>query len=276
MKKSLFILLSAVLIGFTVGCNKSSEESGIGTLSVKITDAPFPIDMVEAAEVTITRVELRKAGDGISEGNPFIVLFEDTVTFNLLDLRNGIVADLLEAEIPEGTYNLMRLYVEEASLKIRDGETYKVKIPGGQQTGIKIFVRPSFTVTGGLTTELLLDFDLSRSFLMIGSFNNPHGINGFHFKPVIRAVNNSAAGRITGMVVDTSLVKLANAQLWVKQDSVIAETYTDSLGYYAFIGIPSGEYSLFATKTNYDTVSCDGLSVTAGNRTIKDFMLTHK
>ncbi|HNY14504.1 MAG TPA: DUF4382 domain-containing protein [Bacteroidales bacterium] len=276
MKKSLFILLSVVLIGFTTGCNKSSEESGIGTLSVKITDAPFPIDMVEAAEVTITRVELRKAGDGISDGNPFIVLFEDTITFNLLDLRNGIVAELLEAEIPEGTYNLMRLYVEEASLKIRDGETYKVKIPGGQQTGIKIFVRPSFTVTGGLTTELLLDFDLSRSFLMIGNLNSPHGINGFHFKPVIRAVNNSTAGRITGMVMDTSLVKLANAQLWLKQDSVIAETYTDSLGYYAFIGIPAGDYSLFATKADYDTASCEGLRVAAGNRTIKDFMLTHK
>jgi hypothetical protein len=276
MKKIIFIILSVALIGFITGCNKSPEESGTGQLAIKITDAPFPIDMVESASVTITKVEIRKAGDGISDGNPFIVLLEDTLIFNLVELRNGVVDELLKMEIPEGKYNLLRLYVEEATLKIKDGGTYKVKVPSGQQTGIKIFVRPDFTVSGGLTTELLLDFDLSRSFQMIGSFNNPRGINGFHFKPVIRAVNNTTAGRIIGTVADTSLVKLANAQVWVMQDTVIAETYTDSLGHYGIIGLPAGEYSLFATKENYDTVNYTGVKVVPGNMTLKDFMLTHK
>lgn len=276
MKKIIFTILSVALIGFITSCNKSSEESGTGQLAIKVTDAPFPIDMVESASVTITKVEIRKAGDGISDGNPFIVLLEDTLTFNLIELRNGVVDELLKMEIPEGKYNLLRLYVEEATLKIKDGDTYNVKVPSGQQTGIKIFVKPDFSVTGGLTTELLLDFDLSRSFQMIGSFNNPRGINGFHFKPVIRAVNNSTAGRIIGTVADTSLVKLANAQVWVMQDTVIAETFTDSLGHYGLIGLPAGEYSLFATKENYDTVSYTGVKVVTGNMTLKDFMLTHK
>jgi len=276
MKKIIFTILSVALISFITGCNKSPEESGAGQLAIKVTDAPFPIDMVESASVTITKVEIRKAGDGISDGNPFIVLLEDTLTFNLIELRNGVVDELLKMEIPEGKYNLLRLYVEEATLKIKDGDTYKVKVPSGQQTGIKIFVKPDFSVTGGLTTELLLDFDLSRSFQMIGSFNNPRGINGFHFKPVIRAVNNSTAGRIIGTVADTSLVKLANAQVWVMQDTVIAETFTDSLGHYGLIGLPAGEYSLFATKENYDTVSYTGVKVVTGNMTLKDFMLTHK
>ena len=265
----------ALIVLFT-GCNKSADNTGTGQLAIKVTDAPFPIDMVESASVTITKVEIRKAGDGISDANPFIVLLEDTLTFNLIELRNGVVDELLKMEIPEGKYNLLRLYVEEATLKIKDGDTYKVKVPSGQQTGIKIFVRPDFYVTGGLTTELLLDFDLSRSFQMIGSFNNPRGINGFHFKPVIRAVNNSTAGRIIGTVADTSLVKLANAQVWVMQDTVIAETFTDSLGHYGIIGLPAGEYSLFATKENYDTVSYTGVKVVTGNMTLKDFMLTHK
>jgi hypothetical protein len=276
MKKIIFSILTLALLVLLNSCDKTAKDSGIGNLAIKITDAPFQMDLVESAKVTITKVEIRKAGDSISDGNPFIVLFEDTITFNLLELRNGVVSELLQMEIPEGKYNLLRLYVEEASLKIKDGETYKVKVPSGQQTGIKIFVRPEFYVTGGLTTELLLDFDLSRSFQMIGSFNNPHGINGFHFKPVIRAVNNSTAGRITGMVTDTSLVKLVNAQVWVMKDTVIAETYTDTLGHYAFIGMPAGDYSLFATKENYDTVNYSGVNIVAGNRTIKDFMLMHK
>jgi hypothetical protein len=276
MKKLLIPLFAFAVALFFTACDKTTDMGGNGNLVIKVTDAPFPIDMIESASVTITKVELRKAGDGISDGNPFMTIFEDTVTFDLLDLRNGVVAELLDIEIPAGTYNLMRLYVEEASLKIKDGDTYKVKVPSGKQTGLKIFVRPEFVVTGGLTTELLLDFDLSRSFLMIGSFSNPGGINGFHFKPVIRAVNNSTAGRIIGMVTDTSKVKIKGAQVWAAQDTVVATTIADTLGHYALIGLPAGKYSLFATKENYDTVSYNDVTVAAGNLTIKDFMLTHK
>lgn len=276
MKKLFISLFAVVLAVFFTACNKSSDYNGTGQLVIKVTDAPFPIDNIESAMVTITKVELRKDGDGIPDGNPFMILMEDTITFDLLDLRNGITEELLAMEVPAGSYDLMRLYVEEASLKIKDGDTYNVKVPSGKQTGIKIFVRPEFHVVGGLTTELLIDFDLSRSFLMIGSFNNPHGINGFHFKPVLRAVNNSTAGRIIGMVTDTSKVKIVNAQVWVKQDTVIAETYTDTLGYYGIIGLPAGKYSVFATKEDYDTVSYDDVEIYPANMTIKDFMLTHK
>lgn len=276
MKKLFISIFAVALAAFFTACDKTSDNSGNGNLVIKVTDAPFPIDMVESAMVTITKVEIRKAGDGVPDGNPFIVLLEDTVTFDLLDLRNGVVEELLDMEIPAGLYNLLRLYVEEASLKIKDGETYKVKVPGGQQTGIKIFVRPGFNVTGGLTTELLLDFDLSRSFVVRGNFDSPHGINGFIFKPVIRAVNNTAVGRIIGIVTDTSRVKIKNAQVWVKQDTIIAKSFTDTLGHYALIGLPAGKYSIFATRENYDTVGYSDVNVVAGNLTIKDFMLTHK
>jgi hypothetical protein len=276
MKKILFTVFAASLLIIFAGCNKSINSDETGQLVIKVTDAPFPVDNIESANVTITKVEIRKAGDGISDGNPFIVLLEDTISFNLLELRNGMVEKLLDLEIPAGKYNLLRLYVEEASLKIKDGDTYRVKVPSGQQTGIKIFIRPEFSVVGGLTSELLLDFDLSRSFQMVGSFSNPHGINGFIFKPVVRAVNYSTAGRIQGLVADTSDFKLKNAQVWVKQDTVIAETFTDTLGFYAFIGMPAGTYSVFATKENYDTVSFSGVKVVEGNKTIQDFVLTKK
>jgi hypothetical protein len=198
------------------------------------------------------------------------------MTLNLMELRNGITENLPAIEIPQGNYDLIRLYVDEASLKIKDGDTYNVKVPSGKQTGIKIFISPALNVEGGLTSELLLDFDLSRSFVMRGNLESPHGINGFIFKPVIRAVNNTTAGRIAGMVTDTSKVKLANAEVWVKQDTILAKAFTDTLGHYAFLGVPAGTYSLFATKQDYDTVSFTGVKVIEGNLTIKDFVLTHK
>jgi hypothetical protein len=276
MKKIIVLLfIIAAAVSFTA-CNKSSDNNGTGQLVVKVTDGPFPADMVESATVTITKVEARRVGDGIPDGNPFIVLMEDTVTFDLLDLRNGITAEMLDIQVPAGSYDLVRLYVEEAGLKIKDGDSFDVKVPSGQQTGIKIFIEPAITVTGGLSAELLLDFDLSRSFVVRGNFDSPHGINGFIFKPVIRAVNSSTAGRIIGMVTDTSKVKIANAKVWVEQDTVVATSLTDTLGHYGIIGLPAGKYSVFATKENYDTVAFTDVNIAAGNFTVKDFMLTHK
>jgi hypothetical protein len=44
-------------------------------------------------------------------------------------------------EIPTGTYDLVRLYVDEAGLKLKDSEEiHRVKVPSGSQTGIKIFL----------------------------------------------------------------------------------------------------------------------------------------
>ena len=206
MRKLIYLLSAAVIIIMFSACseNLTSDYNAPGKLVVKVTDAPFAIDLIESAMVTITKVEIRRAGDGLcdgvcdstGEGYPFTVISEDTMTFDLIQLRNGIAADLAELDIPQGKYDLIRLYVDEASLTVKDGETYTVKVPSGKQTGIKIFLRPALEIEGGLTSELLIDFDLSRSFQLRGNFHNPQGINGFIFKPVIRAVNMSTAGRI--------------------------------------------------------------------------------
>jgi hypothetical protein len=275
MKKLFFIIFTTVLVLTFVSCSKTTDN-GNGRLVVKITDAPFPIEIVESAAVTITKIEIRKAGDGICDSIPFLVVWEGSETFNLLDLRNGLVAELLNLEIPAGEYNLIRLYVEEASLKIKDGGNFKVKIPSGQQTGIKIFIKPGLIVEGGLTSELLLDFDLSGSFVMRGNMNSPAGIKGFNFKPVIRAVNNSTAGRLEGKVTDTNNVKIKAASIVVKQDTVVASAIADTMGYYAIIGLPSGYYSVLAAKENFDTVKVNDVRIINGNRTILNFVLPNR
>ncbi|NMC41941.1 MAG: DUF4382 domain-containing protein [Bacteroidales bacterium] len=200
--KKIFVLAGAVAL-LVSACTKT--ENVPGRLVVKVTDDPFNISYVESATVTITKIELKRAGHNFSPGdNPFIVLSEDTITFDLINLRNGITEKLLDMEIPAGTYDQLRLYVDNAGLKIREHHSpFHCKVPGGPRTGIKIFIRPALMVEGGLTSELLLDFDLSRSFVMLGNLNHHMGVNGFIFKPVIRAVNNSSAGRVEGFVSDT-------------------------------------------------------------------------
>ncbi len=271
MKKIFFTLLTAAFL-FS-GCTKTIE--GPGRLVVKVTDDPFNISFVESATVTITKVEIRKTGQ--NDGNPFVLLSDDTVTVNLLNLRNGVTQELLNLDLPQGNYDLIRLYVEEAGLKIKDqAAEYRVKVPSGKQTGIKIFISPSLRVGGGLTSELLLDFDLGRSFVMRGNMAHRAGINGFIFKPCIRATNTSTAGRIEGMVTDTAKMTLVNAKVWVSQDTIMATAYTDTLGRYVFIGVPAGAYSIFATMENYDTTGYSGIQVVEGNKTVQNFILQKK
>ena len=274
MKKAGYLILAATLILLAGSCDRNGANDGQGRLVIKVTDDPFDINKIESATVNITKVEIKKTGDGISDGNSWIVLSEDTVNVDLIDLRNGVTQTLIDLQLPEGEYDLIRLYVDEAGLKLKDlPDAYNVKVPSGQQTGIKIHVSPSIVVSGGLTSELLVDFDLSRSFVLRGNMNNN---NGFIFKPVIRATNLTTAGRIEGMVKDTSDVKVKEAKVWITKDTVMATTFADTTGFYRIIGVPAGSYSISATKEGYDTVSFDNINVVAGNRTIQNFVLTKK
>lgn len=273
MKKTALILFAALALGLMSGCDKNGSGE-TGRIVLKVTDDPFDISYVESATVTITKVEIRKTGDGISDGNPFVLLSDVPVTVDLIDLRNGLTETLLDLEIPEGEYDLVRLYVEEAGLRLKGfADPYTVKVSGGSHSGLKIFIDPPITVSGGLTAEVLLDVDLSRSFVMRGNMRTN---NGFIFEPVIRAANLTTAGRIAGLVSDTSKVVVPDAKVWVMQDTLVATTFSDVTGYYALIGLNAGTYSVFATKEGYDTVSFEGVSVTGGNRTVRDLILTKK
>jgi len=272
MKKLLISICATALL--LTGCNKSeiaSTNGGPGRLSVRITDDPLNISSVESATVTITKIEIRKAG--ANEGDPFIELLTEPVTIDLFQLRNGITEELANLEVPRGDYDLVRLYVDDANLKIKDiANPFNMKVPSGEQTGIKVFINPAIHVEGGISAELLLDFDLSRSFVMRGKMAH----NGFIFKPCIRAANNSVAGRIEGFVRDSLMMKIASASVWVQQDTLIMTAFADTLGHYAFIGIAPGTYSMFAAYENYDTASVHGIKVYSGNRTIQDFVLNEK
>ena len=286
LKRQSKTLLGVMLIAFTtmlfaVTSCEEEQSSGMipeedeGTLNVQLTDAPISLDLIDEANVTISKIEIRKDVDGQASdtGNPFITIYDSTETYNLLELRNGVTETLVDLEVPVGEYDLIRMYVDSAGLTLTNGDSYDVKVPSGRQTGIKIFIEPSIQVQGGLTSNLLLDFDLSKSFILKGNMNTPAGVKGFNFKPVIRAVNQTTAGQISGMVTDTSEASVAEAAVWIKQDTVVSTTWSDSTGGYAILGVEEGTYDLFAARDGYDTTMVEDVEVTAGNETIQDLEL---
>jgi hypothetical protein len=257
-----------------IGCGGSAETGGeMGTLVVKLSDAPFPVTLVDEANVTINKIEARNKS---SEGNPFVTLSEELQTYNLLDLQNGVTAVLAVTEVPPGEYDLVRLHVSKASITLDDEEetTFDLTVPSGAQTGIKVFLDPPLTVAEAVTSALLLDFDVSQSFVVQGNPETPAGINGFHFKPVVRGANLSIAGQVIGSVTDGDSNAIEGAEVSIELDPDPTTALTGENGEYALLGIPEGIYTVTASMTKYEAASVDDVEVVAGNATEVDFVLT--
>ncbi|GAG42162.1 unnamed protein product, partial [marine sediment metagenome] len=127
-------------------------------------------------------------------------------------------------------------------------------------------------------SELLIDIDVSKSFLVQRVGHSPNTELRFTFKPVIRAVNNSTAGRIAGTVTDTSEtpVLIPDAQVSLYQDTLMTSTFTNATGGYALIGLEAGTYSMITYATGYDSLKVESVEVKAATATSQDFVLTPK
>lgn len=273
------LFLFVALVTFSCSDDESSGDT-TGRFVVKLTDAPFPYDLVSEANVTIFKIDARNKSmeeDDSEAGSPFVVLMEEEVEVNLLDLTNGITETLVNQDFPVGDYDLVRIYVKGVNVVLTDGTTYDLQVPGGAQTGIKVFVSPGITVQGGLTAELLLDFDVSRSFIPLGNFNSVDGITGFNFKPVIKASNESTTGTLGGMVstsIDDTPTPLEGAQISVfAADTLNTSTFSDATGAYTIMGLTAGTYDIEVELEGYTSQEAEGLQITAANKTTQDFEL---
>ena len=277
---SLTAAVVAIVVIFT-SCDSLWNDTGdgdTGTLSVLLTDAPFPADLVAEAIVIIDSMDIRAKGDGNGDG-PFITLSRERGAYDLMDLRNGVTASLINLDVPAGRYDLVRLFVDSAYVVLKEGEiTHSLRVPSGYNTGLKVFIRPEIEVIGGITSELLIDIDVSKSLLVQRVGQSPNTELRFTFKPVIRAVNNSTAGRITGTVTDTSEtpILITDAQVSLYQDTLMTSTFTNATGEYALIGLEAGIYSMITYAIDYDSLKVESVEVKAATETELDFALTPK
>lgn len=290
MKKSLKILFFLLFIAplLMISCNQQDDNAidlGKGRVAIHITDAPFPASLVEHAFVTIDRIGLRykdgecKAYKGEDKEefecmDGFLVLMETPVTIDLMELRNGLTDLLFDSEIPVGTYDMVRLYVEDAEIVISESISFKLKVPGGSTGGLKVFLNEPVVVTPEGISEILLDFDLSRSFVAQGNTNSKKGIKGFIFKPVVRAADYRTSGVVTGKVTDMEgapieevLVSLLNGE------EVVTTALTNEAGVFKIVGIPNGTYTLLIEKEGYKAVEITNVMVTKKPVVNKDIKL---
>jgi hypothetical protein len=279
------------------GDSGSSSSEPTGTLSLSMIDASD--ETYKAVYVTIKEVQVCYE-TGFAEGEENATCEWKNIvtlnkTYNLLTLVNGVTAALGEAKLEVGTYNQMRLILgddADDSLNIQDkhhpfpqylvamdDQVHEMKVPSGYQSGIKL-VSP-FEIEDSERTELILDFDVTRSIHLAGTI----GKNGkYILKPTIKVIDTYNRAVVSGRVLmDTAYLENATVTAWPSDDESLTatSTQTDANGAYTlYLGLgenpgASQNFALVATLNGYTPDCVEALSVEADQEYTQDFELSN-
>ena len=234
MLKSLSMVLLFTLL--FLGCDDAGDgdvTSGSGTFKIEVFDSPPP-DSVENIFITIKEVSVHKAGGG------WDTLSQPEVTLDFLELINGVTASLVDEPLESGDYTQLRLVVADSNTVVINGESYPLKIPSGEQTGIKLNL--NFTILDDEIIEVMVDFDASKSIKWTPG--------NYKLSPVFKVFKKVLSGTIAGSVKDSSGTGIVNAVVTATGSSDDVSTVTDSTGAYKLI-LLEDTYSLEASADGF-------------------------
>ncbi|HET6226378.1 MAG TPA: DUF4382 domain-containing protein [Bacteroidia bacterium] len=185
MKKKSAIVITVLLTGcslfFLPSCKKDSisdpspRSAETGAVKINLTDAPGDYLQVN---IDLKQVRIHIADDSTSNDG-WIDLPTNKGIYNLLDLQNGIDTTIVDSTIvPTGKVSQIRFVLgPNSTLMTKDSVIHDLKIPSGEQSGLKINVHRD--ILGGQTFNILLDFDVDKSIIEKGN-------GSYSMKPVIK------------------------------------------------------------------------------------------
>ncbi len=224
--KNISILILVLATSLIISCSKSGiiDNSGDSArLTFRLTDAPAVYDMVN--------IDLIGAQAIINDS--IIDLEVNAGIYNLLDFVNGKDTLIVDQVVPSGELSQIRLILGENNSVIIMTESFDLKTPSAQQSGLKLNVHSD--IVPGLAYEYIIDFDAARSIVKTGN-------EKYILKPVLKVFAQSVSGAIEGVVFPAEAKPLIYA-ISDELDSVSA--YADTIsGKYMFRGLAAGNYDL--------------------------------
>lgn len=249
------------------GGNSATPSSGSGTLNLSLTDSS--IDHIKAIYVTIAEVDVHSAAG-------WKTILAPHQTYNLLALVNGTLASLGTAPLAAGSYDQLRLILEDSNYFVdNDNKSTPLKVPSGFKTGIKIV--GGFDITAAQATDLVLDFDAAKSIVRAGNSGQ------WLLKPTIKIAETITNPIILGQVSDATttlpiLGSLVSAQLYpsgpladANAVAVQNTTLTDANGMYLFY-VPPATYNVVAVREGYEP-ECAEVTAVDSAEFVQDFAL---
>jgi len=282
------LLLLPLLGGCSGGAPTLETDGGVGGVVLLATDAPLDHDLIEAALLRFDRIEIHAedldADDGVGgdgDGGAWITLYEgEALELSLTELRNGVTTGLVDAELGTGVYDQVRMRLVSAELELVNGSVYTTEAdtlhgPSLMNPGLKLHIEPPLEIVGGISSELLADFDLSKMYKPVPA-SDPLGAARFNLHPGVRVVLLSETGELRGHVNtedDTGVLvplELASVLLMppgeTDPDQAVASTASEVDGSFAFLGVDPGTWDVLAIKDDLEGRT-DALEVFANSLT---------
>ncbi|MEW6071696.1 MAG: DUF4382 domain-containing protein [Planctomycetota bacterium] len=228
------------------GSGGGGSSAATGTLGLAATDASLDHSLVAEARIQVDRIRIHPEAD--AEAGFLTIYSGAPLDLDLLDLRNGVTQALVAAEVPAADYRQIRLHVASARLELVNGNVYTteddtLQLTSQDTSGFKVFVDPPVTVLAGFSSELLLDFDVTKTFRPIPA-NDPPNAARYSLHPVVRVANLSESGEIRGVVTQDDgaggLARVPDAAVFI--DSALASDRRLALA--EGLARPAGERSL--------------------------------
>ncbi len=248
-----FLTISLLGLLFLSACAFNDKDMGDATLRVYLTDSPAEYEEVM---IDILRVEVNRSTSGDSG---WFILSDTPMRIDLLSLVNGVDTLLGEADLTPGSYRQMRLILGSQNTVTVNGVVHNLTTPSAQQSGLKLNINTQ--LEGGVTYDILLDFDAAKSIVLTGGPNAKYIL-----KPTIRVITEATSGAVSGKVLPITAASMVS----VITSSDTLNTYADlTTGEFVVRGVPSGNWAVKLSSsliTHRDT-TLTGVSVSIGGTT---------
>lgn len=215
--------------------NSTSPSNSNGQVQVTMVDAPADYDQVN---IVITSVAVHQAGADANSG--WVVINNASSTYNMLMLRNGGSAVVGNGSLAAGHYTQIRLMVGSGCNVVIGGSPFSLDVSAQAQTGIVI--DQEFDVQAGGTSELLLDFNISQSIMMMSA-------SQFKLFPVIRHAPANSCGTISGKIAP--LLSVSAVTVFSGADTVTSTIPDKNTGAFKLMALVQGTYTVKLSGSNF-------------------------